>query len=102
MAFDGAAALAMADSFKPDVVLLDIGLPDMSGYEVARRLRTAAQPPALLVALTGWGATEDRKLARAAGCNYHLTKPADPARVQALIGALDQPDADQGRNPSRG
>jgi CheY-like chemotaxis protein len=90
-ALDGAQALAVAAELEPDAVVLDIGLPDMNGYEVARRLRATPRPPRLLVALTGWGAAEDRQLAREAGFDHHLTKPADPTRVQALLATLDDP-----------
>jgi CheY-like chemotaxis protein len=88
-ALDGAQALAVAAELAPDAVVLDIGLPDMNGYEVARRLRATPRSPRLLVALTGWGAAEDRQLARAAGFDHHLTKPADPTRVQALLATLE-------------
>jgi signal transduction histidine kinase len=76
---DGDAALEMARTYQPEVVLLDIGLPRMDGYEVARRLREEpATEHALLVALTGWGQAEDRRRSREAGFDHHLTKPADP------------------------
>jgi signal transduction histidine kinase len=82
---DGAAAVEHARSFRPDVVLLDIGLPDISGYEVARRIRKldgVRQP--MLIALTGWGQQQDKELAAAAGFDQHWTKPVDPARLLAL------------------
>lgn len=80
-------ALAMASTFAPDVVLLDIGLPEIDGLEVARRLRT--MPPtrsALLVALTGYGRLEDRKASRAAGFDHHLVKPVSLQQLEELIG----------------
>ncbi|HKB53139.1 MAG TPA: response regulator, partial [Ramlibacter sp.] len=89
VADDGASALALlgaAGMRTPDVVLLDIGLPDMNGYEVARRIRAMphlAQPR--LIALTGWGQEEDKKLAAQAGFDDHWTKPVDPARLQQLV-----------------
>ena len=87
-AHDGAAALAAAIEQVPDVVLLDIGLPEMDGYEVARRLR--AQPTlanAVLVALTGYGQESDRRLSREAGFDHHMVKPADFAQLQQILSA---------------
>jgi PAS domain S-box-containing protein len=85
VAHDGTAALACAPQFKPDVVLLDIGLPDVSGYDVARQLRRVPgmrQP--WLIALTGWGQHEDKRRAAEAGFDDHWTKPVDPSRLQEL------------------
>ena len=85
-AHDGPAALRTAESFRPEVVVLDIGLPRMDGYEVARRLRERAGPRTpLLVALTGYGQEEDRRRAREAGFDAHLVKPADPEELQRLL-----------------
>jgi CheY-like chemotaxis protein len=82
----GDTALVEAGAFLPQVVLLDIGLPKMNGYEVARRLR---QHPDLnksfLIALTGYGQDEDRLRSIDAGFNHHLTKPVDPDKLQSLI-----------------
>src|SRR5881227_60491 len=76
-AYDGDAALRLAGTFCPDVVLLDIGMPGLDGYEVARRLRRdEGLRDALLVAITGFGTEEDRRLAAQAGFDAHLTKPA--------------------------
>ena len=84
----GAPALEAVASFDPSLVLLDIGMPGMDGYEVARRLRRDHQQRALtLVALTGWGQEEDRRRARAAGFDHHLTKPADVGVLQRLLAA---------------
>jgi signal transduction histidine kinase/DNA-binding response OmpR family regulator len=84
---DGAAALREAEAFRPEVVLLDIGLPGMSGYEVARRLRQLpGLEGVLLVALTGYGQDEDRQRSRDAGIDHHLVKPADPQALQQLLG----------------
>ncbi|HEY0825644.1 MAG TPA: ATP-binding protein, partial [Ramlibacter sp.] len=77
---DGAAALECFDEFQPDVVLLDIGLPGMDGYEVARRLRTRGGA-VRLVALTGWGQADDKRRAAEAGFDTHWTKPVDPAKL---------------------
>ena len=86
VAHGGSAALEMAGNVRPEVVLLDIGLPGMDGYEVARRLRQAYTDPSLvLVALTGYGQEEDKENARKAGFNYHLTKPVGIADVEAVL-----------------
>ena len=84
--FTGQDALAAAERLKPDAYLLDIGMPDMSGYDLARRIRHEAWGRhAYLVALTGWGQTQDKEAARAAGFDEHLTKPVDPAVLEALL-----------------
>ena len=91
-AADGADAVAQAEGFSPDVVLLDIGLPDMDGYEVARRLRAGANGRSLrLVALTGYGQSQDEAKAYDAGFDLHMTKPVAPdvlARTLAELAAL--------------
>jgi PAS domain S-box-containing protein len=92
IAHDGPSALEAAAAFVPDVILLDIGMPGMSGLEVARRLR--AMPPlrdAILVAQTGWGQEEDRRRSEEAGFNVHLVKPVDPVSLQGLLAALPKP-----------
>ena len=86
LAHDGAAALAAAAATPPHVVFLDIGLPDRSGFEVARAMRAiAGMDDATLVALTGWGAEQDRQRSSEAGFDAHLTKPADFDSVQQLL-----------------
>jgi two-component system CheB/CheR fusion protein len=85
-AHDGPAALDAAAAFRPEVVLLDIGLPRMDGYEVARRLRGQADSQmTLLVALTGYGQDDDRRRAAEAGFDAYLVKPADPAALHNLL-----------------
>ena len=85
-AWDGCAAVQLIERECPDVALIDIGLPSIDGYEVARRIRKGAEiPNLLLVALTGYGADEDVSAARAAGFDRHLTKPTDPAALEALL-----------------
>jgi signal transduction histidine kinase/CheY-like chemotaxis protein len=82
----GQTALSMAQTFRPDVALLDIGMPDLSGYEVARALRQEPWATDLrLIALTGWGQSDDRRRALEAGFNHHLTKPIDPDQLEGLI-----------------
>jgi CheY-like chemotaxis protein len=81
-----AVALETIGDFVPHVAFLDIGLPGMNGYELARRLR---EPPDLagltLVAVTGWGQREDREQSKEAGFDHHLTKPVDPDDVRRLV-----------------
>jgi CheY-like chemotaxis protein len=80
------AAIQRARFHSPEVVLLDIGLPDLDGYEVARRLRDdLASKDALLVALTGYGEDRHRRLAREAGFDRHITKPVDVAQLERLL-----------------
>jgi CheY-like chemotaxis protein len=82
----GSAALEIALRDRPDVCILDIGMPGMSGYEVARRIRS--QPwgrESVLFALTGWGQSEDVERAKAAGFNEHMTKPVDLTRLAQLL-----------------
>lgn len=86
-AYDGDEALRAFASFQPNVVLLDIGLPGMNGFEVARRIRAQngkAQP--LLIAMTGWGKEEDRRQSREAGFDEHLTKPVEFAHLLRVLG----------------
>ena len=86
VAYDGAQALRLAREGQPQVVFLDIGLPDMSGFEAAEEMRRiAGMESATLVALTGWGAEQDRQRSQQAGFDHHLTKPADFGLVENLI-----------------
>ncbi|HKW79922.1 MAG TPA: ATP-binding protein, partial [Casimicrobiaceae bacterium] len=85
-AYDGLAAVAAAASFRPDIVLLDIGLPKLNGYDAARRIR--AEPwgkKMTLVAVTGWGQQEDRRRSTAAGFDLHLVKPIDYDELTRLL-----------------
>jgi PAS domain S-box-containing protein len=83
---DGLAAVEAAASFRPDVVLLDIGLPRLNGYDACRRIREQPWGKAmLLVALTGWGQEEDRRLSKDAGFDHHLVKPVDFAALMGLL-----------------
>jgi CheY-like chemotaxis protein len=86
IAHTGEEALTTGLAMEPDVVLLDIGLPDINGYDVARRIRHSAWGRGvLLMALTGWGQKEDVERAHGAGFDLHLTKPADPERIERLV-----------------
>jgi CheY-like chemotaxis protein len=90
--YNGPAALASAAEHRPDIVLLDIGLPGMDGYAVARELRARGQGGALLlIAFTGYGQDEDRLRVRKAGFDHHLVKPVDPAELEAIIEAMPAP-----------
>ncbi len=84
---DGSRAIAIAAEFHPDVAILDIGMPGLNGYEVAARLRDRdPERPALLIAMSGWGQTEDKQRAIDAGFDHHFTKPADVQSLLALLG----------------
>lgn len=86
LAADGVTALATAALNPPDVVLLDIGLPGMSGWEVAQHLRAAfTGRPVVLVALTGYGQEHDRQHARDVGCDLHLLKPVEPRVLEEFL-----------------
>jgi CheY-like chemotaxis protein len=86
VAYEGHAALALASDAAPDVLLLDIGLPDMNGYELAQRFRALPQTAhATMIALTGYGQHSDRERSRAAGFDHHLTKPVDTATLMRLL-----------------
>jgi CheY-like chemotaxis protein/anti-sigma regulatory factor (Ser/Thr protein kinase) len=85
VAADGVQAVALAREFAPRVVLLDIGMPRMDGYEAARQIREALGDGVVLVALTGWGQEDDQRRAHEAGFDRHLTKPADPDVLEDLI-----------------
>ena len=86
MAFDGQEALALAGEVRPDVVLLDIGLPKLNGYEVARRIRQEEWGRRMvLIALTGWGQEEDRQRSRDAGFDSHMVKPVEIAALMTVL-----------------
>ena len=86
IAYDGEKALSLAQERRPEVVFLDIGLPKIDGYEVARRLRLDPQNEGmLLVAVTGYGKEEDRHRGQEAGFHHYLVKPVDPGALQALL-----------------
>jgi CheY-like chemotaxis protein len=91
VAKSGAQALELARRFRPDVALIDIGLPGMDGYELARRLRALEEAPRHLVALTGYGQARDRQRTREAGFEVHLVKPVDPDDLNQILAGLDRP-----------
>jgi DNA-binding response OmpR family regulator len=87
-AVNGRDGLAAAEAFDPHVVILDVGLPDLSGFEVARELRRRAQGrPLHLAAVTGWGLVEDRVKALAAGFDQHFLKPANATVIENIVEA---------------
>jgi two-component system CheB/CheR fusion protein len=91
LAHTGAEALAVAAAVKPDVGVIDIGMPDMNGYEVAERIRHEAWGERIvLIALTGWGQESDKRRAIAAGFDHHCTKPVDPATLEPLFTTKDE------------
>ena len=90
IAYDAFAAIESAAAFGPEVILLDIGLPDLNGFDTARRIRE--QPWAkniVLVALTGWGQEEDRRKSKDAGFDHHMVKPVDHAALIRLLAESD-------------
>jgi CheY-like chemotaxis protein len=96
VAHDGPAAIAIANSFRPDVILLDIGLPGMNGFEVARALKAAPETTGcVLIAVSGYGQAEDQRRSREVGFDHHLVKPADFAALERILDAIrrDHPPA---------
>jgi CheY-like chemotaxis protein len=90
-AHDGLEAVQAAATFRPDVVLLDIGMPKMSGYEAARSIRRQPWGKGMaLVAVTGWGQEEDKRRAAEAGFDHHLTKPVEPAALERLLAVFSR------------
>ena len=89
VAYSGMAALEMTKTYSPDVVFLDIGMPGMDGYEVARRIRqTPGLGKIVLAALTGWGQQEDRRRTAEAGFDHHLVKPPELSVVEGVLADL--------------
>ena len=88
VAYDGVSAVREAEAFRPNVVLLDIGMPGLDGHEVARRLRASeATKDCRLIAISGWGTSEDRKRSYDAGFDHHLVKPFDLGVLDSLLRA---------------
>ncbi len=89
-AHDGALAVTAAEAFRPQVILMDVGMPRLNGYDATQRIR---QQPwgrgAIIIALTGWGQDVDRAQSRAAGCNGHLVKPVNLPDLEKLLGELE-------------
>ena len=88
-AHDGLEAVECAREFQPSVVLLDLGLPRLNGYDACRKIREeAGERELVLIALTGWGQEEDKARSREAGFHFHMLKPVDPAALEKLLGGL--------------
>ncbi len=88
LAHDGEQAIIAANEIRPDIVLLDIGLPKLNGYAVAEAIRRESWgEQMILIALTGWGHEDDKRRARDVGFNHHFTKAVNPDEVDALIAA---------------
>ncbi len=86
--FDGRSAVEVAHGFHPDVVLLDLGMPGVDGFEVCRRLRNDASLSGVtVIAQTGWGSSEMRKRTDEAGFNHHMTKPVDLSNLLKIVAA---------------
>lgn len=92
VAYTSYEAISLAQNFVPDVALLDIGLPDIDGYELATRLRHKGEKVPVLIAITGYGQAEDRLHAQAAGFDYHFVKPVNLEDLLNLLSTLRQPD----------
>jgi CheY-like chemotaxis protein len=96
---DGAIGLARAEATEPDIILIDIGLPSMDGYEVARRIRSRRGAEPILVAITGYGQAEDRRRSLESGFDAHLTKPVSPDHLTDVLARLAR--RRESRGPSR-
>jgi CheY-like chemotaxis protein len=87
LAHDGLDAIHVAESFRPQIVLLDIGMPRLDGYQTARKIRELPWARAVMVvAVTGWGQEQDLRMAADAGFDRHLVKPVDPLALTTMIG----------------
>ena len=95
-AYDGLEAVEAAAVFQPDVVLSDIGMPRLNGYETAQRIREQSHGRRVaLIAMTGWGQEEDRRRSTQAGFDFHLVKPVDLAALERLLDSLDRSDREE-------
>jgi CheY-like chemotaxis protein len=96
VAYEGASAIEMVAKLRPEIVLLDIGMPMLDGYEVARRLRALPEGrDLLLVAMTGWGQEEDKRRTAQAGFDHHLVKPVDPVKLEKLLAEYSKDTGDR-------
>ena len=102
VAYDGETGIARAAAFQPHVVLLDLGMPGIDGYETCRRIRRALGSQVFIVALTGWGQEQDKDEALRAGFDAHLTKPADPAALEQLLEAAEPRGISPEQSPAVG
>jgi DNA-binding response OmpR family regulator len=88
VAYDGPSALLALANFEATVVLLDIGMPGLDGYETCRRIREKWGSGVIIVAITGWGQQSDKRSALESGFDAHITKPADPTKLEQMICTL--------------
>jgi CheY-like chemotaxis protein len=89
LAHDGAEAVKAAEHYRPNVILMDVGMPEMNGYDATRRIREQAWGRSIfIVALTGWGQESDRADSREAGCDAHLVKPVRLAQLEDVLGRV--------------
>ena len=89
VANDGLEAVEMYSRVQPDVAILDIGMPGLSGHEVAQRIRElGSEQPVTLIAVTGWGQKADKEQAAASGFDHHFTKPVEPTVLSQLLGGV--------------
>jgi CheY-like chemotaxis protein len=89
VSYDGEQALRAYDSFRPDVMLLDIGMPTLSGHEICRRIRSKpGGKSVVMIAQTGWGQDEDRKMTQEAGFDHHMTKPVSTDAIMKILTGL--------------
>ena len=103
VAYDGRTALSLADAFRPDVMLLDLGMPELNGHEVAASVRERSwSRESCLVAITGWGQEADLAAARAAGFHEHLLKPVDFAELRSLLARVAAGFCTDRRRPAVG
>jgi len=86
IACNGSQAVEMFERLRPEVAILDIGMPGLSGYEVAQRIRGAGHRDVTLIAVTGWGQEADKARAAESGFDHHFTKPVEPAALSELLG----------------
>jgi len=92
-AYDGVEAVDAAGNFRPDVVLLDIGLPRLNGYDACRRIRGQSWADNVVIfAMTGWGQEEDRRRSHDAGFDHHMVKPVEPKTLMSMLAALPRPN----------
>lgn len=89
VAYDGPSGLAVAEQFRPRVAILDLGLPHLNGYDLARQLRAGTHAPRLIVAVSGYGQPDDRRKSQEAGFDHHFTKPVELAALQAVLDLRD-------------
>ena len=88
---DGLQAVEAAEAFRPDVIVLDIGMPNLNGYEACHRIREQSWGrKAVLIAQTGWGNPEDKRRSLEAGFDHHIVKPVDPTVLEKLLASLQQ------------